>query len=300
MTTHSLKLTVIRPNSRVEELLVHSTRLLVGTGAHCDVRISGPGAGHEHLVIELLDGGLVAHARHVAPPPLHAGQPLIRAALGNDAEISVAGTHLRVTVVDAAKGAKRGQARKMLTSVFCSLAVLALPGLVYATLRQPGEPPIGPPPSEVTPLFDKVSAACPVTAPDQAGASAAALRAVAELQREQHPFAVSDGLASVSSFDAAAACYTRAGQRDEASAMAAARDALRQRIEDDYRVHRVRIEHALDEGEDRMALREVRVLKRMTAGRHGAYISWLDTVERRLNALNALDGADQSGGRARP
>ena len=66
-----------------------------------------------------------------------------------------------------------------------------------------------------------------------------------------------------------------------------ARDALRKRIEADYRVHRVRVEHALEDGDDRGALREVKVLKRMTTGRKGAYIDWLDIVERHLEAAQA-------------
>jgi len=286
MNTQSIELTIVHPGGQVEQMLVHATRILVGSGAHCDVRISGPHAGHEHLILELVEGVLVAHARYLAPAPTLGGRPLIEETLGTDAEVGVAGTRLRVRVLENKDRQKRGSAKRIATSVFLSLAVFALPGLVYATLRQQGETPIGPPPAEVTPLFDKAPAACPVTARDQATASAVAFRAVAELQREQHPFAVTDGLASVASFDSAAACFTRAGQPSDALAMTTSRDTLKRRIEDDYHVHRVRLEHALDEGEDRMALREVRVLKRLTTGRRGAYITWLDTVERRLDAAD--------------
>jgi hypothetical protein len=162
--------------------------------------------------------------------------------------------------------------------------VTALPGLVYAALRERGDEPIGAPPSEVTPLFDEQPAVCPTAAPDQAFASATTLRAVAELQREQHPFAVADGIASVRSFDTAAACFLRAGRERDSRDAAAARDALRKRIEGDYRVHRVRVEHALEEGDQKAALREVKVLRKLTAGRKGLYIDWLDMVERRLEA----------------
>lgn len=283
MNAHSLKLTIRHPGGRVEAMVVQATRLLVGSGAHCDVRLEGAEAAHEHLLVDLVGGALVAYARHASPPPMCQGRPLMQAELGKEAEIIVAGTRLHVCVVDATDARKRSRAKKIGTSSILALAVFALPGLVYASLRQPGELPIGPPPNEVTPLFDQAAAVCPVTARDQAAASANALRAVAELQREQHPFAVADGLASVSSFDAAAACFVRAGQPADAAAMTASRDVLKRRIEDDYRVHRVRIEHAIEEGEDKVALRELRVLKRLTAGRRGAYITWLDMVERRLD-----------------
>ena len=75
--------------------------------------------------------------------------------------------------------------------------------------------------------------------------------------------------------------------------MASARDGLRKRIEDDYRVHRVRVEHALDEGDEKMALVEVRVIRRLTAGRHGAYLSWLEMVDRRLDASVRAAAASQ-------
>jgi hypothetical protein len=281
--TFAFKLEIRRPEGHYEEMVVQATRLLIGAGAHCDVRIGGEGAGREHLVLDLVDGVLRGKSRQAFPPPYCKGKPFIEGTLGKSAELAVAGTRIRVLVVEAPSLKRGGRAKRLATSVFVALGVLAAPALVYAALRQEPEAPIGPPPSEVTPLFDAARAACPVASVDQAAASGAAAREVAEQQREQHPFAVADGLAAVGSFDLASSCFARAGQREQAAAMASARDGLRKRIEDDYRVHRVRLEHALDEGEDKMALAEVRVLRRLTTGRHGAYISWLEMVDRHLD-----------------
>ena len=278
-----LKLEIKRPDGRFEEMVVHSTRVLVGTGAHCDVRIGGEGAAKVHLVLDLVAGKLCGEAKHLSPPPYRDGKPFFEGALGTSAELAVAGTRLRVSIVEAPTQERRGRTKRLVTSTVLALAVVALPGVVYAALRQEAEPPIGPPPSEVTALFDTTPAGCSASAVDQASSAGATARAVAEQQREQHPFAVADGLAAVRSFDSAATCFGIAGQRSEQAAMASARDGLRTRIEDDYRVHRVRVEHSIEEGDEKTALHEVRVLRRLTAGRHGAYVSWLEMVERRLD-----------------
>jgi hypothetical protein len=284
MTAFSIHLEVWRPDGTREELTINATRVLVGAGAHCDVRISGTGAGNEHLVLDLVGEEIHAHAKHFAPPPFHNQQALLNGNLGKSAEVAIVGTRLRVKVVAAETRETKGKAKRLATSAFLALVVTALPGLVYAALRERGDEPIGAPPSEVTSLFDEQAAVCPMAAPDQAFASATTLRAVAELQREQHPFAVADGIAAVRSFDTSAACFHRAGKEREARDVTAARDALRKRIEGDYRVHRVRVEHALEEGDQRAALREVKVLRKLTTGRKGIYIDWLDMVERRLEA----------------
>lgn len=280
---YALQLEIRRPDGRFEEMLVHASRLLIGAGAHCDVRIAGEGAANVHLVLDLVDGTLRGEAKHCSPPPYRDGKAFFEGALGKICDVAVVGTRLRVSVVEAPSAAHGARGKRLATSAFLALAVLALPGLVYAALRQESEAPIGPPPGEVTALFDATRATCPATANDQAASMAMAARAVGEQQREQHPFAVADGLAAVRSFDLAAACFTTAGQRSEAGSMSSARDGLRARIEDDYRVHRVRVEHALDESDEKAALHEVRVLRRLTAGRHGAYVSWLEMVERRLD-----------------
>jgi hypothetical protein len=284
MSAFCIQLEVLRPDGTREELTIQASRVLVGAGAHCDVRISGTGAGHEHLVLDLVGREIHAQAKHFAPPPYCEQNPLLNANLGQTAEIAVVGTRIRVSAVPSVSREAKGKAKRMATSAFLALVVTALPGLVYAALRERGDEPIGAPPSEVTSLFDEQPAACPTAAPDQANASATTLRAIGELQREQHPFAVADGISAVRSFDTAAACFHRAGKEREARDVAAARDALRKRIEGDYRVHRVRVEHALEENDHKAALREVKVLRKLTAGRKGAYIDWLDMVERRLEA----------------
>jgi hypothetical protein len=293
--SHGLRLEIRRPEGAVEVLDVNLPRLVVGAGAHCDVRIFGYGASREHVVLELDGGKLRARACHEggSPPPMLGGRPLVEAELASGAELAAAGTRIRVEIVERAPpaGVKRS---KVLSSAGLMLAVVALPGLVFAALRRPPDPGIAPPPREVTALWDGAPAQCRATAPDQARALGLKLRGLAELERERHPFAIGDGVAAVPTFAAAAACFERAGDAGDAAAMARAHDALEARIQGDYLVHRVRLEHALEIGDDATALRETRVLRELTQGRSGAYVDWLAMVERHLDG-RATGGASSEG-----
>ena len=279
---YQLHLTVKRPDAAAESLVVTASRVLVGTGAHCDVRISGLGAAREHLALELEGATVFARALATAPPPFAKGKALFGLNLGGSGDVAVAGTRISFHVAPAPELEKRGKATRRLTTAALALVLTALPGIVYGALRPSGSDPIGPPPSDVTPLFGPSNATCPSNSRDEALAVGARARAVAEREREQHPFAVRDGLHAVESFRLASACLRKGGHEADAASAERAGEALQKKIEGDYQVHRVRLEHALDEGEDAVALREVRVLGRLTVGRKGPYIDWLDMVERRL------------------
>jgi hypothetical protein len=100
MSAYCIQLEVQRPDGTREELTINASRVLVGAGAHCDVRISGTGAGQEHLVLDLVGEEIHAVSKHFAPPPFHAKKPLLEPTnLGKTADIAVVGTRLRVSVV---------------------------------------------------------------------------------------------------------------------------------------------------------------------------------------------------------
>jgi hypothetical protein len=292
--SHGLRLEIRRPEGTVEVLDVNVPRLIVGAGAHCDGRIFGYGASRAQVVLERVGSTLRARACHDggSPPPMLGGRPLVQAELASGAELAAAGTRIRIEIVKRAPAAGVRRS-KLLSSAGLALAIVALPGLVFAALRRPSEPGLAPAPREATALWDAAPATCRATAPDQARALGEKLRGVAELERERHPFAIGEGVAAVPTFAAAAACFERAGDAGQAAAMKRAGDALEARIQGDYLVHRVRLEHALDIGDDATALRETRVLRKLTQGRAGAYVDWLAMVERHLDgrATGAASGA---------
>jgi hypothetical protein len=129
-------------------------------------------------------------------------------------------------------------------------------------------------------------------APDQALHVAKDMRAAGEAKRERAPFAVHDGVAAVTAFETAAACFRQAGKKDDAARDDEAARGMRTLVEREYAARRLRLEHAIETDDLRTAMGEVRLLRKMTAGLKGAYVDWLAMVDRRLE-LNARLGADE-------
>jgi hypothetical protein len=289
--SHSFRITVeeVAPEAprAPEVLVIHENRVLLGNAAHCDIRIAA--AAREHLVL-LLDGKKVlAEARQSPgqPSPSHAGKALVRKALESGDVVVIAGTKITIELVDRPDVGKKARTTRLATTLLAALAAVASPALLYTVLWPSGERPIGPPPAAAPVLFGRAPDACRVNDPAQAEALGNKLRALGELQRERHPFSLMDGLAAVGTFQAAATCLERAGRKDDAKGALDAATALRARIDHDYLVHRVRLEHALDIDDERSAKREVKVLRTLTTGRTGAYVDWLAIVERQLDARAA-------------
>jgi len=282
-------LEIVRPESptRVERMTVHAPKILVGAGAHCDVRIEGTMAGREHVVFELVGGEIRARVRCMRPPPFARGRPLVDGPIANGEEIAVTGTRIRVSAVPAPVPVSKGKTGQMLSTLGLVVALLLLPALVYAALRPPETPSIEPPPAEIASLWDAkhLDASCAGIAKDQALAQAEKLHALGRLQRERYPFAASEGIVAVESFEHAAQCLRTAAEKPDLVEIASSdADLLRKRIEADYRIHRVRLEHALDVEDWKNAQREALALRRLTAGRTGVYVDWLAYVERQVEA----------------
>ena len=287
MNEMAFELVVVRTTGPREILTVQAQRLLVGSGAHCDVRITDDGAGREHVLLELVGDGIVATAKHFAPRPAFEGRPFTQRQIGKSGELIVASTRLYVRAVPVVE--KKGAVRaRLLSAVALSIAAVVVPAFVVLALRTPDDPALAPPPKKHAALFEGASPECRVTG-EQAAAAGAQRLALAGLQRERHPFDVTQGVAAVASYELSAACFRRAGMDAQATSAQRAGEALKARIEADYRVHRVRLEHALDGEDHRTSLREVKVLRKLTSERTGEYVDWLGTaeryVERRLRAM---------------
>ena len=55
----------------------------------------------------------------------------------------------------------------------------------------------------------------------------------------------------------------------------------RRELEDDYRTHRMRLEHAMTVSDDTTSRHEVRTLLNFTEGKAGPYVDWLSALERK-------------------
>ena len=56
----------------------------------------------------------------------------------------------------------------------------------------------------------------------------------------------------------------------------------RREMTDDFRTRRVRLEHALNVGDNVSAQKEVRILLQFTENKSGEYVTWLSNLDRTL------------------
>src|SRR5437763_1915141 len=94
MGLKTMKLRVRHPSGKVDELEVEQERVLIGSGAHCDIRIDGAGAGYEHVVVEPRGNVLAVRGLFHSPPALYRGTPIVDTQLPSGAEVAVCGTRI--------------------------------------------------------------------------------------------------------------------------------------------------------------------------------------------------------------
>ena len=235
------------------------------------------------MVIEAPGGVVRAEARAFEPPATINGVPFTEAQLGVDSVLSVGGVEMRVAPGAAAAGEQvvkaKGQKTSPMTYVLALLALLLGGYIILADDDDGGRIPPAPAAPE---LWEAADATCPQPAGPKALAFAKERRLVADAKRERRPFHVQDGVAAVPIFETAAACFKAAGDTEEANDSAAAAAMLRQQVNEDYRTHRVRLEHATQVNDWRTARHETRVLLAFTQGKQGEYVTWLSNLDRKL------------------
>jgi hypothetical protein len=276
-----MKIRVWHPNNKIDEFNIDSERVLVGSGAHCDIRIDGAGAGHEHVIVEQKGHEIVARGLYHAPPALYRGVPIIEMQLSNGSEIAVCGTRITFDISPKKERQGRSTGRRIAMAAAISLLLVIVPTFVYARLHR-GNDSYGRAPAPAV-LFDGEPETCKADG-NQSLALARRARALGLARRERHPFFVEDGIAAVGAFRLSSACYAKGGEKTLAREAGDEGAALEKVIEHDYFMHRVRFEHALETEDVKSALFEVKMLRRMTAHRKGPYTEWLAMVERRLEA----------------
>lgn len=280
-----LEFRIRHPDGRAEQLVVDSDRVLIGSGAHCEIRLPAAEAAVEHVLVTFLGGGVFATARALSPPPTINGSPFTQAPLLAESTLGVGQVQMTIGVVEVEGNAnvikKKQESTSPMTYI---LAAVAVPLSLYIILDDPPSENAGRDrPKEVPGLWAAAAPGCPQKAPDQAAALAREKRIAAEGKRERSPFHVQDGVAAVPLFRTAAACYKSAEDLPAARLMDGSADKLKRLLEEDYRAHQMRLEHAIEVRDLRTAQREVKVLLAMLQGQTGAYVVWLSNLDRRLS-----------------
>lgn len=278
-----LEFRIQHPDGRAEQLVVDSDRVLIGSGAHCEIRLPATDASIEHVLVTFLGGGVYAQARALSPPPMINGSPFTQATLLPASVLSVGKVQMAISVVEIAETAKVIRKKKESTSPLTYvLAVAAVPLALFVLFGDPPKDGPGAVPKEIPPLWPAVAATCPQRAPDQALGFARDKKVVAEGKRERSPFHVQDGVAAVALFETAAACFRTGEDTTTAKEMDLAAEKLKKSLNEDYRAHQMRLEHALTVSDASTAQREVKTLRAMLAGQAGPYVVWLSNLERRI------------------
>jgi hypothetical protein len=258
---------------------------LIGSGAHCEVRLPAEHAAVEHVVVSMNPGGggLHAAARALDRLPTLGGIEFSQTPLPPDTPIGVGACEVWVSVAQIDANANVVKKKQQKTSpVTYLLAIVAIPLAAFVLLYDDTADAPAPIPKEVPAIFSAKIEKCPVSDADQTLALALEKKIFAEGKRERRPFKIGDGIAAVPLFETAGACFRAAEYVDQAKEAYDAASSLRKQIESDYRAHQVRLEHALTVEDNTTAQKEIQVLKAFTEGTSGKYVEWLGNTERKI------------------
>src|SRR5437879_2277683 len=87
------------PDGRREQLSVDADRALVGSGAHCEIRLPVEHAAVEHLVVEARQGVVFGEARSLEPAPTVSGVPFTQGRLLPESLIKIGDVELSISLM---------------------------------------------------------------------------------------------------------------------------------------------------------------------------------------------------------
>lgn len=265
----TIYLEIVRADGRTHRQNLQGERTTVGGSQEASIWVQdAPELEPLHLLLVPREQGVwLSSVRNARTPALLDGKPFESGQLALGSEIDVGSITFRLVAANA-----RSNRTRNLVILVTGLAI-AVPLLM--TGRSSSMPRMNAP---APALFADDGDDCPVEgdAAEKRGMKAAE-RARAKTLR--YPFDPREGLAAVELYQAAAACLEGSA---EAAAIAAEQARVRQRIEDDYQLHRLHLERAVTESDWKAALDATHQLLNMLADRPGEYRDWLVRLARFL------------------
>lgn len=268
------------PDGAQESLQTDAERVLIGRGAHCEIRLPDADCALEHVAVETHGGSIRVAVCAPTPPTLLDGAPISDVTVDRDAVLCIGAVTIRVSRIDSVAQATPAKASSSSAGLRIVGALLALTLVAMLMSRAARQRDVVP--RSVPTLWSSAPPACPVTAPAQARALASEKRIVADGKRERHPFYASDGVEAVTLYETAAACFRAAGDAASADELGAAAEQLRADVNDDFRVRRLRLERALSTKNDDVAAHEVVMLRALMLDKQGPYSDWINALARKL------------------
>lgn len=267
---------------QTEVINVEAERVLIGAGAHCEIRLPIDQARVEHLRIDLGPAGAFATALAFDPPPTLNGVPFTQSPLPPDGVVGINQTQIQIQVVDVGGQAGGPQKEKKSSPVTLIAMAVVLIGAAFFLFTDDAAPETGLSAPKQAALWPEApSPACP-----QAGTEARALAwqrlGIANAKRERRPFYVQEGVAAVPLFELAASCFKAGADGANARAAEATANYLRADLNQDYRKQHVRLEYHARIEDWTAARNDVRILLYYTEGQESEYRNWLREADRKL------------------
>ncbi|HVM68988.1 MAG TPA: hypothetical protein VM204_04045 [Gaiellaceae bacterium] len=279
-----LRFDILYPDGRAERSVVQAARVIIGSGAHCDVRLAPDQAAFEHVVVEMLPDATRVQRVAPAPPSTLDGAAFTVASLGPFGTLAVGGTVIRI---ERAAAPGRSDKAKVDAGLLAKAGVLALLlGAVFYVSNLPDEG-AGAAPAELPELFTGGEITCARPDPAEARAVAADSHALADGARERSPFEPREAVAAVKAYDLAAACYRSAGDAEAAEETRRAAREIEDATRSEIRARRVRLERMLAVRDLEIARQDVAVLRALLEGERGDYVAWLKRVDQDLKNQKA-------------
>lgn len=275
-----LHFTIQHPDLREERIVVEGVRAIIGSGAHCDVRLSPDQAAFEHVVIEITPDGARAQRLANQPEATLNGASFAVAPILSAASLKLGRTGIVVERRTTSEDAKSALGASSIAKATVLLALLCAI-LLLAKLPQPES---SGPPTDFPDPFGQPITTCPRVEREAALSVAEESHALADGARERSPFEPHEAISAVKAYDQAAACYRAAGAVDRADEVAATAREIEADTRADLRARRVRLERMLLVKDLEIARQDVNALRALTRGQRGEYVVWLAKVDQDLKA----------------
>lgn len=145
-----LRFQIRHPTGQVDQINVESERVVIGSGAHCEIRLPLDQSRVEHVLIELGPAGVFARALSFEPAPTINNIPFTQAPLPPESVLGVNQMQIYVAVGDGAGGLAVQQQKKKTSPITLIAVILMLPAGLYVLFsdddkgpnaKMPKEPP---------------------------------------------------------------------------------------------------------------------------------------------------------------
>lgn len=269
---------IVRADGRTERQPLKAGETTLGKSAEADISLVD---AVELEPIHLLfaprgDGCWVSSAKGAQAQAHVMGKVFESGLLGWGTELDVGSVTLTINdVIEEEAGQSRTKNMVMLAMVL----VMGVGGYFFLLEEDDALPQqtVSAPDS----LFDKLNKSCPgVQGNVKVRGEYAREAAIAKAER--YPFYSQDGIAAVQHYLSASSCYEEAGEIKIADRMKLKHQTLRNRLEEDYQVHRLRLGQALRNQQISAALVEISALRALLEHKPSPYTEWLTRLERYL------------------